>query len=170
MTFALAALAILSPALLLAAIRCLIDRQPPPADAIPSISADRYRPMFRLLDEGDIRFLLSQPGGSPALIRRLRQQRCRLFRAYLSSLDRDFRVACQVLVQIAAQSTSDRRDLLCALMVSRAKFSLGLFRVRCRLFFYRWDMGNKPVARLLSLFEGLQVELSVIATATPQPF
>jgi hypothetical protein len=170
MIFAFAALAILSPALLLAAIRCLIDRQPPPADAIPSINVERYRPMFRLLDEGDIRFLLSQPGGTPALIRRLRQQRCQLFRAYLSSLNRDFGVACQALVQIAAQSTSDRRDLLRALMVSRAKFSLGVFRVRCRLFFYRWDVGHEPVARLLRLFEGLQVELHVITTATPQPF
>jgi hypothetical protein len=41
-----------------------------PMDWVLDLSVDRYRPMFRLLEQEDIRFLRSQPGATPALVRR----------------------------------------------------------------------------------------------------
>ena len=46
--------------------------------------------------------------------------------------------------------------------VSRVKFSTGMFLIRCRLFFYSWNLGTQPVARLVNLFEGLQAELILL--------
>lgn len=132
----------------------------------PELSVDRYRPMFRLLEDDDIRFLRSQPGASPALVNRLRRQRYQVFQGYLSSLQRDFQQACQALIHLAIHSRTDRRDIVRALVVSQAKFSLGVFRVRCRLVLYRWDVGQEPVARLVRLFEGLQLELLALTPET----
>jgi hypothetical protein len=130
-----------------------------PVDWTADLSVDRYRPMYRLLDEDDIRFLRSQPGSTPALVKRLRRQRCRVFRSYLRSLERDFQVASEALMLILVQSPSDRRDAICALLATRVKFAVGIFRVRCRLLLYRWNVGRESVATLLSLFEELQLEL-----------
>jgi hypothetical protein len=115
--------------------------------------------MFRLLEEDDIRFLRSQPGATPALVRRLRRQRYQVFRGYLQSLERDFLLAFEALMLVMVHSQTDRRDIVRALIASRVKFSAGVFRVRCRLFLYRWDVGQDSVAHLVSLFEGLQLEL-----------
>jgi hypothetical protein len=132
----------------------------------PELSVDRYRPMFRLLEDDDIRFLRSQPGASPALVNRLRRQRYQVFQGYLSSLQRDFQQACETLIHLAIHSHTDRQDIVRALVVSQAKFSLGVFRVRCRLVLYRWDVGQEPVARLVRLFEGLQLELLALTPET----
>jgi hypothetical protein len=136
------------------------------------LSPDRYRPMFRLLAEDDFRFLCSQPGGSQALIDSLRRQRAIIFHGYLRCLERDFQVAFRALFYLMVQSPADRRDIARALMVSRLKFTTSIFLVRCRLTMYRWNVGREPVANLLRLFEGLQLELLALSPApiaTPQP-
>lgn len=137
-----------------------------PLDWIVDLSADRYRPMCRLLDENDIRFLRSQPGATPALVKRFRRQRCQLFRGYLRSLERDFHLASEALMVLLVRSPCDRRNAIRALMGSRVKFAVGIFRVRCRLLLYRWNVGHESIACLLNLFEGLQLELLAL---TPAP-
>jgi hypothetical protein len=136
-------------------------------DWVLDLSVDRYRPMFRLLEQEDIRFLRSQPGATPALVRRLRRQRCQVFRGYLRSLEHDFHVASEALMLVAVQSQWDRRDVIRSLVDSRVKFAIGIFRVRCKLLLYRWDVGHDSVARLVGLFEGLQLELLALAP-TPE--
>lgn len=140
-------------------LTALRQRLSAPLNWTPELSVDRYRPMLRLLADDDIRFLQAQPGVTPALVKRLRRQRYQVFQSYLASLQRDFHQACEALTHLAVHSQTDRLDVLSALFVSRAKFSLGVFRVRCRLVLYRWDVGQEPVARLVNLFEGLQLEL-----------
>src|SRR5271156_1713953 len=63
---------------------------PVSVDWINDLSAVRYRPMERLLSAEDERFLASQPGSSPKMVRRLRSERRRLFRGYLACLSTDF--------------------------------------------------------------------------------
>jgi hypothetical protein len=168
MTLTLATLLMfLAPALALIAVCIRIYRQlaavrrllPCPPDWTSDFSVDRYRPMFRLMADEDIRFLRSQPGSTPALVKRLRRQRYRVFCGYLHSLELDFHQAFDALVLVMVHSQADRRDIVRALMVSRLKFVFGVWRVRARLFLYRWNLGHEPVARLVSLFEGLQLEL-----------
>jgi hypothetical protein len=165
--------AIFSPALVVLAIRCFFfrPRRPATAEWIPDVSRERYEPMFRLLQEGDIRFLQSQPGATPALVRRVRRQRCRIFRGSLQCLERDFRQTCEALTMLMVQSPCERRDILRTVAVSRVKFFFGMLRVRYRLLLYRWNMGHEPVAQLVRLFEGVQLELigglqPALATAT----
>jgi len=171
MTFTLATLTLsLAPAVVLIAVYILVRRQLAAIRrrlaSLPAwtaeLSVDRYQPMFRLLEEDDIRFLRSQPGATPTMIKRLRHRRHQVFRGYLTSLQRDFQQACEALMLVAVQSEADRNDLIRAL-VSRIKFSLGVFRVRCRLVLYRCDVGQESVARLVSLFENLQLELLALA-------
>jgi hypothetical protein len=178
MTLTLATLTILfAPAVAFIGVYILIRRQisnlrrriSVPSDWTPELSVDRYRPMFRLLADDDLRFLRSQPGATPALIARLRQQRYQVFLGYLRSLQRDFHQACEALALVAIQSQTDRRDILCALMVNRMKFAVGFFRVRCRLLMYRWNIDQEPVANLVNLFEGLQLELLALAEPTAKP-
>jgi len=171
MTLTLATLIIFAPAVVLIAVCILEHRQiaafrrrlAVPLNWTPEFSVDRYRPMFRLLEDDDIRFLRSQPGATPALVKRLRRQRYQVFRGYLRSLESDFRQAVDGLTMVMLHSPSDRRDIARALIVSRVKFSIGVFRVRCRLSLYRWNVGHEPVAHLVSLFEGLQLELLALA-------
>src|SRR4051812_29743302 len=60
-------------------------------------SDDRYRPMLRLLDEADFRFLRVQKGFNPGMERKLRTQRVKVFRAYLKMLETDFKRVCMAL-------------------------------------------------------------------------
>jgi hypothetical protein len=176
MTLTLATLTILlAPAAVIIAVCILVYRRiaavrcraaPVPLDWTPELSVDRYRPMFRLLQDDDIRFLRAQPGGTPALVKRLRRQRYQVFRGYLSGLQRDFHLACRALIQLALQSQTDGRDIILALVISQMKFSIGVYRVRCRLVLYRWNIGQEPVANLVNLFEGLQLELLALTPAS----
>ena len=122
--------------------------------------------MLRLLNEDDICFLRSQPGGSSALVRRLRRQRYRVFCSYLSSLQRDFHRGCEMLTFLLLQSQSDRRDIFRALFFSRVKFSLAVVRVHWRLLLYRWDIAPVPAGHLMDLFECLRLELFALNPAS----
>lgn len=174
MTLTLATLTFLAPAVVLISIWTLIRHQIAimrrrggvPLEWTPELSVERYRPMFRLLEEDDVRFLRSQPGATPALVKRLRRGRYQVFRGYLHSLERDFHRGFQALMLVLVQSPSDRRDVIRALIVSRVKFGIGIFRLRCRVFLYRWNVGHQSVAPLVNLFERLESELLAVIPAT----
>ena len=56
-------------------------REPlPDSSWLESFDSNWYRPMQRLLSEGDYAFLLAN-GGSPEVVHRLRAERRRIFRA-----------------------------------------------------------------------------------------
>jgi hypothetical protein len=168
MTLTLATLTmLLAPGVVIGAVYCLARGQTKtrrrrlasPPDWTTELSADRYRPMLRLLDEGDIRFLRSQPGATAEMINRLRRHRYRVFRGYLRELQHDFERASGMLMLLAVHSQHDRADILRALMVRRLKFFLAVVRVRWRLLLYRWNVARVPVDHLVGLFESLQLEL-----------
>src|SRR5690242_18336963 len=71
----------------------------------PTFSPEAYRPMMRLLQESDFRFLAAQPGFSPQLGRRFRAARRQIFRGYLRILRRDFSRAASVCWILMVRST-----------------------------------------------------------------
>src|SRR5579883_2970682 len=77
---------------------------PVTAEWIDELSIERYRPMMRLLDEGDLEFLRSQPGYTPKMLTRLRIQRCAIFRDYLNCLSSDFGRVCSAIKLVMLQS------------------------------------------------------------------
>src|ERR1700722_2420416 len=80
---------------------------PVTSEWIEDLSLDRYRPMLRMLDGGDIEFLRSQPGFTPSMATKLRAQRTQIFRGYLKSLETDFVRVCSAIKIIMLQSTQD---------------------------------------------------------------
>ena len=131
------------------------------------LTPGKYRPMERLLQEEDYRFLSSHPGFSARLGRRFRTERRRVFRAYLRSLSMDFgRVskACQMLVIHAAD---DRGDLAKGIIRQRLLFTLGILAVEGRLLLHAAGVGTVDVRGLVESLETMQAQIQVLL-APPQ--
>jgi hypothetical protein len=135
-------------------------------DWVEELSMDRYRPMMRLLDGGDLEFLCSQSGVSPKIIRGFRRQRCRIFRSYLKQLNTDFACVCMAIKVIMLQSDTDRPDLASKLLRSRIHFVWCLVLVQTRLALYEIGVGTIDAACLLKLFDGMRLELRSLVPAS----
>jgi hypothetical protein len=146
--------------------RTLAARQNAGAEMDQSIAPapGKYRPMERLLQEEDFRFLSSQPGFSARIGRRFRSERRRIFRAYLRSLCADFsRVskACQLLIIHAAE---DRGDLAKGIIRQRLLFTLGICAVEGRLLLHAAGVGTVDVRGLVGSLEAMQAQIQMLLT------
>ncbi len=130
---------------------------------IEELSVERYRPMMRLLDQDDILFLRSQPGFTPRLEVALRNERCRLFRGYLSLLEADFRRVSMAIKILMLQSRYDRPDLASTLLRHQAVFALGITLVRIRLALYQLGLGAVDASILVKTFDAMRLELRSLA-------
>lgn len=127
------------------------------------LSTERYRPMLRLLSQDDVAFLRAQPGFRPPMAAKLRAQRCQILRAYLSSLDMDFRLMCAAIKILMVQSHQDRPDLARALYRYQLSFAASMLMVKAGMIFYRLGVGRVNVARLVALFDVTRIQLRSLA-------
>jgi hypothetical protein len=141
---------------------------PVTANWIEDLSPERYRPMMHLLDAEDFQFLETQPGYSASMGRRLRAQRCQLFRCYLSSLTADFQRVIMALKLILLCSTQDRPELASALVGQQVRFAVTLAGVHIRLFLFRWDVCRVDVSRLVGIFDCMRLELQALVPANAE--
>ncbi len=121
-------------------------------DWAEDFSATKYRPMARLLSEDDIRFLESQPGFHPSMIRTLRRDRRRVFRSYLRSLRRDFN-RLYVTAKQAALYSDPADGLAPAILRQRLAFYQASLLVEVRLALYTAGIGTVDVAPLIAAVE-----------------
>jgi len=135
---------------------------PVTAEWIDELSIERYRPMMRLLEEGDLEYLRQQPGFTPRMLTKLRIQRCQLFRDYLHCLDADFSRVCAALKLVMLQSQKDRPDLAGALLRHQIQFAAGILGVQFRLLLYRWGFCGVDVTNLVQNFDMLRMELRTL--------
>jgi hypothetical protein len=135
------------------------------AEWLNQLSVDRYRPMLRLLDEEDFRILRSQPGCTPEMAEKVREQRYRIFQGYLRSLESDFHRVSSALRMLISQAPEDRPDLAGVLLRTEILFACGMWMVRVRLRLYGWGVGSVNVAPLVQLFNRLRGELSALVPA-----
>jgi len=138
---------------------------PVTAEWIDELSVDRYRPMTRLLEGDDLRFLRSQPDYTPAMAAKFRRERCRVFRGYLTCLHSDFQRVSMALKIVMVQSRYDRPDLAAVLVHSQRAFAVGMVLVHCRLVLYRFGLATVDVADLLKVFDGARLELRSLVPA-----
>jgi hypothetical protein len=102
MTIVLLLLAVVSSVAVVLAIELthLFGRAPRIADlpqlAVELSGPDRYRPVERLFDSADARFLRTRAGNAPELGKRLQRSRQRVMRSYLRVFRRDFHEAWSV--------------------------------------------------------------------------
>lgn len=136
------------------------------AEWIDELSIERYRPMMRLLDGGDLEFLRSQPGFTPRMANKLRVQRCQIFRGYLRCLNGDFQRVCAAIKILMLQSRQDRPDLAGLLVQQQMRFACGMALVYSRLFLYRWGLSGVDVTGLVKNFDLMRLELRSLVPAT----
>lgn len=133
---------------------------------IDEFSVERYRPMLRLLDDAELRFIGSLPGSTPKLVAQLRRERCRIFREYLRSLTADFARVSAALKLLMTQANADRPDLASRLIRSQASFAGRMALVRVQVALYRMGVGTVDAAVLLQAFEGIRLELRTMIPRT----
>ena len=138
---------------------------PVTAEWIDELSIERYRPMMRLLDSQDVAFLRTQPGFTPKMAARLRQQRCQIFRGYLRCLNTDFSRVCAAIKLVMLQSQHDRPDLAGALIHHQLQFALGMAVVHLRLGLYRMGVCGVDVVTLVDIFDSMRIELRSLVPA-----
>jgi hypothetical protein len=136
------------------------------AEWIDELSIERYRPMMRLLDGGDLEFLRSQPGFTPRMATKLRVQRCQIFRGYLRCLNGDFQRVCAAIKILMLQSRQDRPDLAGVLVQHQVLFACGMAMVYFRLFLYRYGVSGVDVSSLVKNFDLMRLELRSLVPAT----
>jgi hypothetical protein len=125
--------------------------------------AAKYKPMERLLNEGDFQLVASYPTLSPSVGRRLRVERRRIFRAYLRSLRRDFGriyTACRILI---LYSEADRPDLTMALLKLRAQFAWGMLLAEWRLALHMLGIGTVDIRGLIGGLDALHQQFNALA-------
>jgi hypothetical protein len=138
------------------------SKLPVTTDWLDDLSIERYRPMLRLLDAEDLRFLRNQPGFTPKMAAKFRAQRCRIFRGYLRSMRVDFAHICTALKIVMVQSQQDRPDLASALLRSQITFTFGMVAVQFRLLLYRCGTDRVEVTALVKVFDGMRLELRTL--------
>ena len=138
---------------------------PPTAEWIDELSIEHYRPMLRLLDDAEVRFLRAHSGFTPKLAACFRRQRCQIFRGYLKSLSSDFGRICMALKVLMMQASIDRPDLAAALIRSRMMFAYGMAMARLQLVLFRLGIGTVDVAGLLKVFDAMRLELRSLVPA-----
>ena len=133
---------------------------------ISDLSADRYRPMLRLLDEEELRSMATHPGFDKSRLSRMRAERCGLFRGYLRSMKMDFSRICMAIELLMVQSQHDRPDLAATLLQQKARFTIAMIEVYFRLVLFRCGCGSVPADLLVNVFDSMRVELRQLMPAS----
>jgi hypothetical protein len=134
---------------------------------INNFSVARYRPMLRLLDEADYKFLATQPGYSKNYINRLRAERRGIFRAYLRNLVRDFHRLHMAARMVLVYAPQDRSDLAMTLMRQRVLFTFAILSVEYRLVLHTVGIGTVDVSQLIAALDNMRVRVGDLAAAQP---
>jgi hypothetical protein len=135
----------------------------PPSSVVPAvsaaISANRYKPMLRLLSDEDLNFV----GSNVALRKALRARRRELFRGYLRCLTRDYGRLLSGIRAAMARAGVDRPDLARALAKNRALFTIAVYKIEVRLALHALGVGTVDISGLVEAFEGLRSQVNVLS-------
>ncbi len=128
-----------------------------------AVSADRYRPMLRLLSDEDLEFVAR----NSSLRRTLRSRRRELFRSYLRCLTRDYAHLLAGVRAIMLRSGVDRPDLAQALAKNRVLFVMAICKVEMRLTLHAVGFGKVDISGLVDALEALRSQVNVLGAAAP---
>jgi len=138
-----------------------------PADWDSIFSPSRYKPMERLLDPTDYRFLESQPAFNRKMARRVRSNRVNMFRGYARCLARDYsRVSAAVRI-LMIHAPVDRSALTRLLLKQRMLFSFNMASLEGRLFLHSlgWTAPAMDVRGMVDSLDTLCAQLRALAPA-----
>ena len=114
-----------------------------------SFSLSAYAPMERLLDDGDFRFLKTQPGYNRKIEKDLRAKRVRIFSAYLGMMSRDFHRLHTLLGNYLVSVNVDDPEISAELIRQKWLFRRALVLAHLRLRLYALGVGSVSCDALL---------------------
>ncbi|MGI8962055.1 MAG: hypothetical protein ACR2IV_20315 [Bryobacteraceae bacterium] len=132
---------------------------------LENFSTASYHPMEGLLADEDFTFLSRQPGFDLSLYRKLRRERLRIFRQYLTRLVSDFNRLHLVTRVLIAQSPDDRSELVSKLIRLKLRFSIALVRAEVSYVLCRFGLSSLAVRALILHLEEMHAQLSAVSAA-----
>jgi hypothetical protein len=130
---------------------------------VANFSIAGYRPMLRLLGEQDYTFFAAQRGITPEAVTKFRQERRRVFRAYLRNLVRDFHRLHLAARMTLIYSSVDRPELAQALLRQKVTFAYAVTMVEFRLVLHSFGFGAVDVSQLLGALEDMRMNVGSLA-------
>jgi hypothetical protein len=129
--------------------------------AFINLTADRYRPMLRLLSEDDFTIVRHDAN----LRKSLRSRRRKLFRGYLRCLTKDYGRLLAGLRHAIVRSGTDRPELSRAIARNRLLFAWAICKIECRLVLHATGASRMDVANLVDAMEVLRMQLQVLSAS-----
>jgi len=145
-----------------------VENLPMEADWVEQVSADRYRPMQKLLDDREYAGLRAHPACNRKMLRRFRVSRIQAFRGYLTYLSTDYGRMCTAIKLLMVQSAQDRPDLAALLVRQRVTFTLRLMLAQLHLQLHALGFGQVDAGRLVGSLDAVRLELRGLMLATAQ--
>lgn len=130
---------------------------------LENFSTSAYHPMEGLLADEDFTFLSRQPGFDLSLYRKLRRERLRIFRQYLTRLVSDFNRLHLVTRVLIAQSSDDRSELVSKLIWLKVRFSIALIRAEASYVLCRLGLSSLAVRGLILHLEQMHAQMSAVS-------
>jgi len=131
-------------------------------------SPECYRPMGRLLDEADGKFISSHSGCGRQLNKNFRRQRITIFRAYLQLLSKDFHRVCRALKLYMLTCKIDRSDLASVVMKEQFRFAASMVYVEFTLMVFATGWSGLDVSRLMRSVDEMRERMQSLAML-PEP-
>lgn len=130
----------------------------------------RYKPMERLLDAAEYRFLESQPGYGGKLLRQFRSGRVNIFRGYARCLRHDFARVSTALKLLMLHAPTDRSALAGLILKQRLVFDMNMASLEFRLTLHSLGFRSPKidVRELVEALDAMRTQLRALAV-TAQP-
>jgi len=131
-------------------------------------SPECYRPMERLLDEADGKFISSHSACTRQVKKTFRRQRISIFRAYLQLLSKDFHRVCKALKLYMAVCKTDRSDLASVVLKEQFRFAASMIYVEFTLLVFATGWSGLDASRLISAVDAMRERMQSLAML-PEP-
>lgn len=146
----------------------LLSARKETSSAQETFSPEGYRPMGRLLDDADGKFISSHSGSTRQVVKNFRKRRIDIFRAYLQLLSKDFHRVCKALRLYMVVCKVDRSDLAAVLMKEQFRFAASMVYVECRLMVFASGWSGVDASGLIRSVDAMRDRMQSLA-ALPEP-
>jgi|SRR5271170_6294596 len=143
------------------------DAQHCTAEWLDGFSLESYAPMERLLQEGDLAFLATQPGYRPEIGKRLMAERRKLFRVYLRLLVRDFNQLIAIGKLMVVYSSQDQQQFARSLGRQQVKFYGRVCALQLQLALYPLGWTSVDASGLLAALGSMRTKVQQLTSAGP---
>lgn len=118
---------------------------------------------MRLFNEADFEYLERQPGYRPEIGRKLRAERARIFKSYLSQMAREFARLHHSLRVLTIEAGADRPEVSRALLEQQMLFSMYMAKARMRVALFQLGVKPMEVQGLVEMLDRMQNQVNQLS-------